>query len=129
MAELADDFQERLNAYLREGVEALNHGRTRLESFGPAVGDQAWPGSTIGYPEVTTRSFTRAGITVTKASAWMPVSDEAAMDAGVIPDTRPRAPWHRRLRWRAAAWRERAARRAYRMIAGEWPPGEEYWDG
>jgi hypothetical protein len=62
-----------------------------------------------------------AEIGVTKASAWLMVSTEMLMDAGALPDTRPRPPWRRRARWRIAAARERWARRAYRLIAGEWP--------
>jgi hypothetical protein len=65
--------------------------------------------------------FSRASLTVTRASAWILVPDELAMDAGMIPDTRPRPPWRTRARWRAERWRGRAARRAYRMISGEWP--------
>ena len=67
-------------------------------------------------------------ITVTKASAWLPVSEELAMDAGIIPDTRPRPALRKRLRWKAAAARERAARRAYRLIAGDWPYEPDPYD-
>lgn len=40
--------------------------------------------------------------TVHKAAGYMRISDELAMDYGLIPDTRPpvHIPWHRRLRWR-----------------------------
>jgi hypothetical protein len=134
MAEQRPDFQQHLNAYLQRGAEALAEGRAELRSWGPAVGSQVWPGSSIrevsgtGYPDGGV-AFTDAKLTVTKASGWMMVSDEVAMDAGVIPDTRPRAPWHRRAKWRLQRWRERAAKRAYRVICGSWPPEEEaYWD-
>jgi hypothetical protein len=60
-------------------------------------------------------------ITVTKATGWIFVPDELAMDAGMIPDTRPRAALRKRLRWKVAALRERAARLAYRVISGDWP--------
>jgi hypothetical protein len=67
-------------------------------------------------------------VAVTKVSAWVLCSDEVAMDAGMIPDTRPRPALRRRLRWKAAAARERAARRAYRLIAGEWPHEPDPYD-
>lgn len=59
-------------------------------------------------------------LTVTKYGAHLLVSDEVLMDAGVIPDTRPpvRIAWHRRLRWRWQAWRERAGRKVGGWIAG-----------
>lgn len=59
---------------------------------------------------------------ITKHVAYLQVPEELLMDCGVIPDTRPpRPPPSRRTRfrwWRAAA-RDRLARRAYRVIAGE----------
>jgi hypothetical protein len=58
---------------------------------------------------------------VTKfADGYFIVSDDQLMDMGVIPDTRPpvHTPWHRRLRWRWQAWRERAGRNVGGWIAG-----------
>lgn len=59
-------------------------------------------------------------VRVVKHAAYVPVSDELLMDAGVIPDTRPpvRIPWHRRLRWRWQEWRERFGRKVGGWIAG-----------
>jgi hypothetical protein len=66
-----------------------------------------------------------------KLSAVIEVPDELLMDAGLIPDTRPPLPpptWRTRLRRKLGAWRERAARRAYKSIAGYWPDnGEDDW--
>lgn len=58
---------------------------------------------------------------VRKHAAYLVVSDDALMDAGVIPDTRPPAPppsWRTRLRWRWWKWRERAGRAVGTWIAG-----------
>lgn len=66
------------------------------------------------------RSMAGAEMTVTKSAAWLQVPDELLMDAGVIPDTRVHRPpsLRARARYRMAATRERAARLAYRLIAG-----------
>jgi len=67
-----------------------------------------------------------ADLTVRKLSAIVDVSDELLMDMGAIPDTRPPRPplpWKRRMRNRAAGWRERLAGRAYKIIAGYDVPG------
>lgn len=40
------------------------------------------------------------------------------------PDSVPPT-WRTRFRWKRAEWREQAARRAYRLIAGDWPDDEE----
>jgi hypothetical protein len=69
-------------------------------------------------------------ITVTKASAYLMVSDEVLMDMGIIPDTRPPPPpipWRRRRRWRWLELREALAVRAYAVIAGYPPPDPEDW--
>lgn len=67
--------------------------------------------------------------TIIKASAVIQVPYELLMDAGVIPDTRPPLPppsWRTRLRRKRDQWREAAARRAFRLIAGyEVPDGNE----
>ena len=61
-----------------------------------------------------------AAIEVVKLGHNVLMSDELLMDAGVIPDTRPRVrvPWHRRLRWRWAEWRERTGRKVGSWVAG-----------
>lgn len=69
--------------------------------------------------------------TTRKLSSVVVVPNEMLMDAGIIPDTRPKPPpptWRTRLRWKRGEWRERAARRAYKIIAGYWPDnGEDDW--
>lgn len=65
---------------------------------------------------------------VTKHTAHILVSEEMLMDCGVIPDTRPPpppVPWRRRLRWRLADARERAAALAYRLISGHSLPEDD----
>ena len=68
---------------------------------------------------------------ITKHVAHILVSEEMLMDCGVIPDTRPPppppppVPWRRRLRWRLADARERAAARAYRLISGRSLPEDD----
>jgi hypothetical protein len=66
-----------------------------------------------------------------KLSASIAVPNELLMDYGVIPDTRPPLPppsWRTRLRWKIGDWRTRAARRAYKIIDGDWPDDEpEDW--
>jgi len=60
-------------------------------------------------------------VAVQKFAAYIQVSEELAMDYGLIPDTRPPpppVPWRRRLRWRVFELRERFARWAFRRIAG-----------
>lgn len=68
---------------------------------------------------------------IIKAASYIEVSDELLMDYGVIPDTRPPLPppsWRTRLRWKRGMWRNLAARRAYKVIAGYWPDnGEDDW--
>jgi hypothetical protein len=103
---VSDDLGEKLAAYLREE--------------GP------WAGIP---PTAAERDAGREiQFTVTKTSAWLPVSEEILMDEGIIPDTRPRPALRKRLRWKAAAARERAARRAYRVIAGDWPYEPDPYD-
>lgn len=75
--------------------------------------------------------ITSPELLVTKRSAIIEVPDELLMDYGLIPDTRPPrppTPWRWRLRNRIADWRERAARLAYRAIAGQWPDDGEVDD-
>jgi hypothetical protein len=64
---------------------------------------------------------------ITKHASIIEVSDELLMDTGVIPDTRGHKPipWRRRLRWKTHAWRTRTARRAYKIIDGDWPDNRE----
>lgn len=120
-------FSERLAKYLSEAVADLaGPGTTRVRlNTGDPPACPAFP----AYPDEPERGFAGAELTVTKVSAWVPCSDEAAMDAGLIPDTRPRPGWRWRLRWKAARWREQAARRAYRVVAGEWPHEPDPYDG
>lgn len=106
------DFSEHLQAFLEDGIPEP----TEAELRAAAELDEALR----SMPPVDTEPSV-VPLRVTKYSAWVPVSTELLMDAGAIPDTRPRPPWHRRLRWRAGRWRERAARLAYRAVSGEWP--------
>jgi hypothetical protein len=65
---------------------------------------------------------------IIKAASYIEVPNELLMDYGVIPDTRPKPPppsWRTRFRWKREQWRERAARRAYRIVAGDWPDDRE----
>ncbi len=66
-------------------------------------------------------------LTVHKVSAYVPVSLQQLVDAGAMSEAEARAqgwtppppiPWHRRARWRWAAWRERAGRKVGGWIAG-----------
>lgn len=69
-------------------------------------------------------------ITATKHAAYVPMSTEMAMDAGLLTEEEARArgwtpapapppiPWRTRARWRWQSWRERAGRKVGRWIAG-----------
>jgi hypothetical protein len=68
-------------------------------------------------------------ITVTKSSAYLQLSVDQQLDAGLITEEQARAqgwtpyvpppvPWSRRLRWRFQEWRERAGRKIGGWIAG-----------
>lgn len=75
--------------------------------------------------------FSRAALDARKLSVVIEVPDELLMAYGLVPDTRPKpppTPWRWRLRNRISDWREHAARRAYKVIAGYWPDdGEDDW--
>lgn len=67
---------------------------------------------------------------VTKAVGYLAISDELAMEYGLIPDTRPPpppVPWRTRLRWRWHEVRGQIAERAYRLISGHELPGGDDW--
>jgi len=69
------------------------------------------------YEKVLADEFT----VVKTPVACLPISDEMAMEYGLIPDTRPPyvpPRWRTRLRWRIADLRERAAVNLYRLAAG-----------
>lgn len=75
---------------------------------------------------MTSGPFASGELLVQKHTCPIEVPEELLMDLGVIPDTRPpRPPPSRRtrFRWWLAGQRERAARAAYRLIAGYDPPG------
>lgn len=61
-------------------------------------------------------------IEVKKIAAYFPMSNELAMEYGLIPDTRPPVviPWRRRVRWAAQARVRRA-----RLRVGSWVAGED----
>lgn len=67
-------------------------------------------------------------ITGSKQTAYLLVSDELLMDAGVIPDTRPpRKPPSRRerFRWWRQDKREHLAQRLYERLSGQHFPNPE----
>lgn len=68
-------------------------------------------------------------ITVRRHTAFLPMSVEQLLDAGLITEEQARAqgwtpyvpppvPWRSRVRWRWQAWRERAGRKVGGWIAG-----------
>jgi len=68
-------------------------------------------------------------ITVHKHAAYLMLSVDQQLDAGLITEEQARAqgwtpyvpppvPWSRRLRWRWQAWRERAGRKIGGWLAG-----------
>ena len=62
----------------------------------------------------------RSEILATRLSATLLVSDELLHPRQLPPPT-----WRTRLRWKLGQWRERAARRAFKIIAGYWPDDGE----
>ncbi|MGI5286623.1 hypothetical protein ACQEVF_25245 [Nonomuraea polychroma] len=60
---------------------------------------------------------------VKKISFHMPISEELAMEYGLIPDTRPpvRIPWRRRIHWRIQEAIAHARLRLGARIAGVHP--------
>jgi hypothetical protein len=71
-------------------------------------------------------------LTVEKTGCIVPMSIEMAMDSGLIteeearargwePTVYPPTPWHRRLRYRIWRWRDAAALKLYRLVAGHDP--------
>lgn len=100
-----EEFRAKLDAYLREAVEV------------PPEDGAVWPREAMGAFGVPAP----VPITVTKVAAWVEIPDGLTMESVLSRARLVRAPWRARLRWRAERWRERAARRAYRVLAGEWP--------
>lgn len=94
----------------------------------PPPAPAGWPeGMPFGDP---VNPFSQAALDARKFTAHIQVSEELLMDQGAIPDTRPPLPpptWRTRLRRKREAWRERAAKRAYKIIAGYEPPNLEDW--
>lgn len=83
----------------------------------------AWAAQFAAEPVAGRPAVKPAGepLSAHKLSSVVCVPNELLMDAGVIPDTRPPLPpptWRTRVRYRIGAWRERAAERAYKIIAG-----------
>jgi len=103
-------FADDLNRLLAQGYADLESG-TLGEAFGgPRVEPQ---------PTITMRHH----------AAYLPLSMEQQLDAGLITEEQARAqgwtpyvpppvPWRSRLRWRWQAWRERTGRRLGGWIAG-----------
>lgn len=95
--------------------------------FAEALDDleAAQVGEVFGGP----RAEPRPTITVAKWAAYLPLSVDQQLDAGVITEEQARAqgwtpyvprpvPWRRRLLWRWQAWRERVGRKLGGWIAG-----------
>jgi hypothetical protein len=107
-------FQDDITRMLAEGYERMQRDTMPVllgEAFG---GPKAEPQPTI---------------TAHRVSAFLPMSTEQLLDAGLITEEQARAqgwtpyvpppvPWHRRARWRWQSWRERAGRKAGGWIAG-----------
>lgn len=104
-------------------------GRPRVEP----MGDAAFAGSVAAWWDPTRNAEENANLigSVTKLGGYIEVPDELLMAYGLIPDTRPPlppTPWRWRAKQQIRAWREQAARAAYRVIAGYWPrDGEDDW--
>ena len=74
--------------------------------------------------QVDDKVYAPEDVTIVKSAAYLPISNELAMEYGLIPDTRPPAPpipWWRRLRYRTWRWRDAAALKLYRLVAGHDP--------
>jgi hypothetical protein len=88
-------------------------------------------GRPIVVPGDPINPFSQVSLDARKLSAVIQVPDEYLMAIGLIPDTRPKPPpptRRQRLKRRIGTWRNLAARRAYRIIAGYWPDnGEDDW--
>ncbi len=100
-------FQDDLNRMLREGLAAAG----------------------VADPDSYQAEVDTTPILVKQLAAYIPVSTEQALDAGLLTEEQARAqgwtpyvpppvPWHRRARWRWQAWRERAGRKVGGWIAG-----------
>lgn len=111
MDELWSRILEDLNTKLGEPAQVVDRETVKeaLRSVGlPPMRD----------PEVL-RLITEP-LTVTKYGAYVPITDDMAMDYGLIPDTRPPVRYSRRLRLRW--WRQRKVD-AVRMRVGSWIAG------
>lgn len=86
---------------------------------------------TVGYV-ADGKVYAPEDVTIVKAAAYLPVSVEILLDEGLItedearargwePTVYPPVPWHRKLRWRIGDWRDAAALRLYRLVAGHDP--------
>jgi len=82
-------------------------------------------GEAFGGPKVDLQPT----ITVTKYAAYLTLSVDQQLDAGLITEEQARAqgwtpyvppptPWRSRLRWRWQSWRERTGRKVGGWIAG-----------
>jgi hypothetical protein len=122
-----DGFFGGFDQRLIDQVLTRGHGWGLAEPTPPGQIPEALGGTLT--PEMTARAMDQTW-TARKLSATILVPNELLMDAGVIPDTRPpRAPlpWRTRLRFRLDDWREKLARRAYKLIAGYDVPEPEDW--
>lgn len=104
------------------------HPEAPVKGLGPDPFGVAWTRRTEPSP---LDALAVSALNARKLSAVIQVPDELLMAYGLIPDTRPKPPppsWRTRLRWKIGRWRTRAARRAYKIIDGDWPDDEpEDW--
>lgn len=99
-------------------------------SLGPDPFGVAWTRRT--EPEPTTDGFMVPPGFSEQLAAYFDEHMPATLEwlARPTDDDAPEIPpsWRTRLRRKLGAWREQAARRAYRIVAGYWPDnGEDDW--
>jgi hypothetical protein len=112
-------FADDVNKLLAEAKERLEQ-RAVIPDPGQPSSDP-WPGGLL-----------TGGYGIVKHGAVIPMSIELAMDYGLIteeearvrgwePTVYPPTPWRRRLRYRLWRWRDAAALKLYRLVAGHDP--------
>lgn len=115
-------FQDDITRMLAEGYERLLADANARLSPGT-------PDLIVDPLLLFTNDATKPTITVTKSSAYLMLSVDQQLDAGLITEEQARAqgwtpyvplpvPWHRRARWRWQSWRERVGRRVGGWLAG-----------
>lgn len=116
-------FQDDINRMLAEGLRDANE---RLRHDTP---DLLVDPSLIFMNSGAPVDPPKPSLTVKRHSAYIQMSTEQALDAGLITEEQARAqgwtpyvpppiPWRSRIRWRWQSWRERAGRKVGGWIAG-----------